>query len=118
MVGLGILRDIPPINDQPPLVDGIHLRWAFPRARGFPWYGYYLFRRPHEFRGERCLERDLAGSAPGSDLGTSFSTALGVLSSGDPIVLTEVVAPAGRPEISLERHSTVRVQIGRVCWRQ
>jgi hypothetical protein len=58
MVALGVDGDAPPLALQPPLVDGFHLRWAFPRAHGFPWYGYYLFRRPHEFRGERCLERE------------------------------------------------------------
>jgi hypothetical protein len=58
MVALGVDGDAPPLALQPPLVDGFHLRWAFPRAHGFPWYGYYLFRRPHEFRGERCLARE------------------------------------------------------------
>src|SRR5262245_12561828 len=111
MVALGVNADAPPIALQPRLVDAIHLRWASPRARAFPWYGYYLFRRPHEFRGERCLAQDLAGRAAGTDLGTSFATALGILSSGDPIVLSEVAAPPNRPEISLERHSLVRLDL-------
>ena len=29
---------------QPDLAAGIHLRWSFARERGFPWFGYYLFR--------------------------------------------------------------------------
>ena len=111
MVALGVNGDAPPIALQPRLVDGIHLRWASPRARAFPWYGYYLFRRPHEFHGERCLAHDLAGRAAGTDLGTSFVTSLGTLSSGDPIVLSEAAAPPNRPEISLERHSLVRLDL-------
>lgn len=52
MVALGIEGDQPSSDIQPPLQpplkDGIHLRWAFKPEQGFPWYGYYLFRRPHE----------------------------------------------------------------------
>jgi len=47
MVGLGVKGDRPPSALQPQLKDGIHLRWAFKRELGFPWYGYYLFRRDH-----------------------------------------------------------------------
>ena len=47
MTGLGIAGDSPPNDFQPPLVDGIHLRWAFNPKRGFPGYGYYLFRRKY-----------------------------------------------------------------------
>lgn len=111
MVALGVNGDVPPISLQPPLVDGIHLRWAFPRARAFPWYGYYLFRRPHEFRGERCLARDLDGRAPGTNLGTSFTTSLGVLSSPEPMVLVESAAPAGQPEIVLGGHTALRLEL-------
>lgn len=47
MVGLGVKDDRPPNEFQPPLIDGIHLRWAFNQKRGFPWFGYHLYRRPH-----------------------------------------------------------------------
>ncbi len=47
MIGLGVQKNSPPNTLQPPLMDGIHLRWAFKRELGFPWYGYYLFRRNH-----------------------------------------------------------------------
>ena len=43
MVALGVNGDAPPLALQPPLVDGLHLRWPFVRARGFPGDGYYLF---------------------------------------------------------------------------
>ena len=29
------------------LVEAIHLRWAFRRDAGFPWHGFFLFRRNH-----------------------------------------------------------------------
>jgi hypothetical protein len=59
MVSLGVvgdtLPDLPPV-DPPlklePLKDGIHLRWLY--ILGFPWYGFYLFRRrslePREYQ--------------------------------------------------------------------
>lgn len=34
-------------GQQPELEDGIHLRWQMDLARGFPPYGFDLFRRPH-----------------------------------------------------------------------
>src|SRR4051794_10023886 len=49
MTGLSVLKDQPPHDLQPtPLRRGIHLRWSFTREAGFPWGGYYLFRRPHQ----------------------------------------------------------------------
>ena len=55
MVGLGITGDSPPNSIQPPLTDGVHLRWAFQPSRGFPWYGYYLFRRRHQKGKPICI---------------------------------------------------------------
>ena len=39
MISQGILNDIPPIELQPQLPDGIHLRWSFQREAAFPWHG-------------------------------------------------------------------------------
>lgn len=50
MVGLGIHADAPPLVEQPKLVDGVHLRWSIARERGFPWHGFFLYRRPSEQR--------------------------------------------------------------------
>jgi hypothetical protein len=47
MGGLNVFGDQPPNTLQPRLDDGVHLRWVFRRDLGFPWYGFYLFRRPH-----------------------------------------------------------------------
>lgn len=55
MVGLGMKNDQPANSIQPPLADGIHLRWAFKRELGFPWYGYSLFRRNHSLGDYRFL---------------------------------------------------------------
>ncbi len=111
MIALGVQGDAPPIALQPKLVDGIHLRWAFRREHGFPWYGYFLFRRPHEFRGERCLASDLAGRAPGTDLGNTFAGSLGTLSSQAPLILSEDFPQPGRPEVSLDGHASVRLDL-------
>lgn len=45
--GLGVDGEIQPRESLPSLVDGIHLRWSFGLDRGFPDYGYYLYRREH-----------------------------------------------------------------------
>jgi hypothetical protein len=110
MVGLGVRDDEPPIDLQPRLIDAIHLRWAFARDRGFPWFGYYLFRRPHENRGRRCLaaelpqERDPAPS-------TNMATRLGVLDSDTPLTFTDTFAPAGRSEIDLRDRTLLRLDL-------
>ncbi len=67
MIGLGVTGDAQrrPLAEQPPLPDGIHLRWAFSREAAFPWHGYYLFRRPHERQGSICLSENLAELDPG-----------------------------------------------------
>jgi hypothetical protein len=55
MVGLGINGDLPPNIVQPVLKDGVHLRWAFKKDLGFPWYGFYLLRREHVKRQGTCM---------------------------------------------------------------
>jgi hypothetical protein len=60
MVGLGNLADSPPNDLQPKLADGVHLRWAFERALGFPRFGFHLFRRPHD-KGEPVGNDKLRG---------------------------------------------------------
>jgi len=56
MVALGIRGDAPPVAEQPPLVDGAHLRWATSRSRTFPWHGFFLFRRQGQKEGrEVCV---------------------------------------------------------------
>lgn len=47
MSTLGAEGTVQPLSDLPSLKDGIHLRWGFGLARGFPQFGYYLYRREH-----------------------------------------------------------------------
>lgn len=59
VVGLRVKGDQPPDPFQPPLPDGIHLRWAFAHRLGykpgFPWQGFFLFRRDHLEPERRCF---------------------------------------------------------------
>lgn len=109
MLTLGIVGDTPPNSLQPPLDDGMHLRWSFRPAKGFPWYGYYLFRRPARKRQKGlCISRDLAQYRPGS-LGASHLTlGFGHISSDEPLVFTEDFPPSGSIELDLANRSYIR----------
>ena len=120
IVALGTLGDAPPNALQPALEDGIHLRWAFPPAKGFPWFGYYLFRRPTlRQHGERCihpwLQRWQAGPLPSAQL----PTGVGTLTSDRPLVFTEDFPPAGFAEIDLDNreHVTLHLPAAQPAWR-
>jgi hypothetical protein len=93
MIGLGVLGDTPPNPHQPPLVDGIHLRWSFERDLGFPWFGFYLFRRPSQQDNRICLS-SAAGNLPSGTLASKvFDTAIGQVSSDTDLVLTDDFPP-------------------------
>lgn len=113
MVALGALNDIPPVPEQPVLVNGIHLRWVFPRNRGFPWYGYYLFRRPHEFRGERCLRKELGRLPVGSLDRMAINFDLGRLSSDVNLSTTDDFSDSGGSEFDLAGRAWLRVDFSR-----
>jgi hypothetical protein len=79
MAGLGVRGDVPPNAVQPPLPDGIHLRWSFLAELGFPWHGFFLFRRLHQPGRPVCLgqtvpspeawpRRDYASSSHGNEV--------------------------------------------------
>jgi hypothetical protein len=63
MVALGIVEDKPLNSLQPALIDGVHLRWGFSHGPdgkpGFPWHGFYLFRRPTRDSDTACLRGDI-----------------------------------------------------------
>lgn len=59
MVALGVANDEPPTRLQPELDDGVHLRWSTRRELGFPWFGFYLFRRPHRETERECIGREI-----------------------------------------------------------
>jgi len=77
MVGLGSVGDAPPNSEQPPLVDGIHLRWAFKRELGFPWFGYHLFRRTHDAGTLSWLSQHTGKLPKGPSSSNSINTPLG-----------------------------------------
>jgi len=120
MLPLGTLGDAPPSHLQPALKDGIHLRWAFGPARGFPWHGYYLFRRPRgrEPR-QRCLRPFLKGIEPGPVPSDQFSTGIGTLVSDRPLAFTDDFPDAGFAEADLDNRQFValRLPAGQPAWR-
>lgn len=125
MVGLGSRGDVPPDAIQPPLRDGVHLRWAVARELGFPWHGFYLFRREHRRSEPTCISRGTANLKPGPWPSTTLSVPYGEFSSDRPLVLTDEFAPASIVEFDLRDRrylrftltpgrevSTVEVRIG------
>ncbi len=86
MAGIGIQADVPGHADQPALSDGIHLRWAPGKDKGFPCYGYHLFRRRHKFpqEGYECLN-DFTVATPG---GQMVFSSLGIGTFGGQAMLT------------------------------
>lgn len=114
MVGLGVVNDQPPHPIQPPLVDGIYLRWAFDPARGFPWHGYYLFRRLHRSSAKTCLAKELdpewrVGRVPHSTIPLS----IGDLTSDVPFVLTEEFADPKAREFDLRHRTYIRFDLSK-----
>lgn len=112
MVGLGVLNDQPPNLIQPPLADGIHLRFAFARERGFPWHGYYIFRRPHPDSRPLCLGSQFKPEwkvGAWSDVRADF--ARGVFSSDAKLVFTDQFTPSGRIEFDLRRRKYLRFEL-------
>lgn len=100
MVGLGTLQDSPGNSLQPPMVDAVHLRWAFSPARGFPWHGFYLFRRDHQLQDGHCLGPLLRELKPGS-MGNNWVSGIGTVSSDRPLVLRDDFSPSGQVEFDL-----------------
>jgi hypothetical protein len=94
MVGLGIKADRPPNKIQPKLQDGVHLRWAFKKDLGFPWYGFYLFRRKHVKRQGTCMS-SFANSLKIDKLSDKqLDLAIGQFSSDINLALTNEFPPS------------------------
>jgi hypothetical protein len=113
MVGLGVANDTPPHPLQPPLVDGIHLRWASPRADGFPWAGYYLFRRPHRAGVSHWLSTETSGLVAGPWSGDAMDLESGRLSSDLALLLTDDFLPAATVEFDLEHRNFLRFRLAK-----
>ena len=105
---LTVVNNVPPNKIQGRLPDGIHLRWSFAREQGFPWFGYYLFRRSSS-SADRVLQRvDFDALPPAGASGTVITTPAGELSSDAPIALTQDFPPPGRPELDLDGRGYLR----------
>lgn len=92
MISLGVLNDTPPDSVQPVLRNGIHLRWAFRKGRGFPWFGYHLFRR----------EKITYGHEGTSPVNTQSIHIFEVNYQGNNIQFNEL--PGGNLNVSFLRH--------------
>lgn len=89
IAGLGSAKDTPPNSEQPPLSDGIHLRWAFKRELGFPWHGFYLFRRVHDPGTLSWLSQHTGKLPKGPWSSNTFDTPLGRVFSDQNLFVTE-----------------------------
>jgi hypothetical protein len=112
MVGLGVLNDQPPPNSpQPQLEDGIHLRWAFKPEKGFPLYGYYLFRRLHK-KGQPIYLQNVI-STPTVSTKNIISFAQGQIISDKPLKLTDdfpFPGGDGIKEFDLSHREAINIQ--------
>jgi hypothetical protein len=102
LLALGIRGDQPVDSVQPPLADGVHLRW-FPAEQtlGLPWNGFYLFRRESQPIHSVCLSTQIGKIRPGQSKDLRLPTRLGTLSSAQPLLFTDDFAPAGTVEVDL-----------------
>jgi hypothetical protein len=112
MIGLSVLSDAPPNPYQPPLKDGIHLRWAFKPDQGFPWYGFSLFRRRHDHLPEApvCVGQLTSNLSIGLQATSilNISSAgqfIGQFSSDTNLFLTDNFPPGGTLEFDLDGRS-------------
>lgn len=101
MIALGIRGDQPLDPEQPPLADGVHLRWAPEQEVGFPWHGFYLFRRETRPSRPRCLKKELVENPPRPGIDPRYLTAIGTLSSPKPLVFTDDFPDTGVVEADL-----------------
>jgi hypothetical protein len=111
MIGLGVQGDSPPSTNQPPLPDGIHLRWSFEQELGFPWYGYYLFRRLNQIGNPICLSAETDAFSKGVWPDKVLNTLNGQLSSDANLVLTDDFSPTGRVEFDLRGRGYLRFDL-------
>ncbi|MEN3370990.1 MAG: hypothetical protein V7609_3133 [Verrucomicrobiota bacterium] len=112
MAALGVIDDQPPNSIQPKLKKGIHLRFGFAPERGFPWYGYYLFRRPHSASDRQCLQpRFNRDWKPGPWRGVQAEFADGVFSSDTQLVFLDQFPPTASPEFDLQRRKYLRFEL-------
>ena len=111
MLAVSVSGDAPPNDLQPPLPDGIHLRWGSPREVAFPWYGYYLLRREHGSQDKVAIGADIGQLAIGAAGSTRIDLPQGRIESDAELAVTDdFPPPAGdqNPEIDLRNRGWVR----------
>lgn len=112
LVGLGVVNGQPPNAIQPKLAEGIHLRFAFARGRGFPWHGYYVFRRPHQQSEPLCLGPEFRPEwKPGPWPDARAVLARGEFNSDVNLAFTDQFPPSGRSEFDLRGRKFLRVKL-------
>lgn len=111
MVGLGVVGDQPPNTLQSPLVDGIHLRYQPERELGFPWHGFYLFRRESRPGKPICMGANFSHLPVGPWTGPILQAAIGTITSDKTLVLTDDFPATGAVELDLDGRSYVEVEL-------
>ncbi len=118
MVALGIRGNQPPNSFQPPLVNGIHLRWSFKYELGFPWYGFYLFRRIHRPETIQCVSSLLPTELPISPdklpythKSSKLETTFGTFRSNTRLLITDNFEPSGQVEFDLAGRQYLRLDL-------
>src|SRR5260370_27197441 len=110
MSGIAVPRDQRSNAAQPHLISGIHLRWAFKREQGFPWLGFYLFRRRHEDGQPLCLRSVLNNVPIGLLVGRQLDTAYGQIISDRDLSLTDrALTPTGTVVFDLADRTYLRL---------
>jgi hypothetical protein len=112
LLTLGVVSDARPLPQlQPPLREGIHLRWAFDPTLGFPWFGFYLFRRITPAGTPICASGQFTGLVPGPRSSAELQIALGTFHSDQNLVLTDDFPPTGTVEIDLSGRAFVSFKL-------
>ena len=110
MAGLSITGNAQfnPPNEK--LAEGIHLRWGFQRELGFPWYGFYLYRRAHIPGRPICLSNIFDKLKQTSHSGKQLRTPYGTLSSDQRLIFLDEFPRTNVPELDLSNRSYLRFE--------
>lgn len=108
MVALSIVGDSRVNVLQEKLAEGIHLRWGFERDLGFPWHGFYLYRRVHQPGNIACFGNIIQKLALTGPSGKQVRTPYGTISSDRNITLTDEFPSPGISELDLENRNHLR----------
>ena len=109
MAALGVVNDQPVNSAQPqPLTNGIHLRLAFDRAHGFPWFGYYLFRREYRKTRPQCLASRFPVEWKGTWPAPQVALPDGVFSSDTALVFLNDRSVTTSPQFDLRARGFLR----------